>query len=144
MDLMDDSVFGPMNLIGRGAGMAASLGRSSKSKRRHAFSPQDTVRVAIPRPDKGGSIPVLQVMEHVQQYGVDVVGGRNAVTHDARNFYIVIPLRQMKYFQWLYNNGELQTPKRAWKDNTGTARRVAHSPQRTSLSSRVANFFRFP
>jgi len=114
-DLMDDFVFGPMNLIGRAVGAIRSAMRRSRSRRTHKHAASATVRVAIPRPDKGGKVAALDVIKHVQRWGVDVVGGREAATHDARNIYIVIPMRQLEWYRWLYNDGELRTPKRGWR-----------------------------
>lgn len=111
-DLMDDFVFGPMNLIGRAVGAIRSATRRSRSKRTHSHAASATVRVAIPRTDKGGKVPALDVIEHVHRWGVDVVGGREAATHDARNIYIVIPIRQLEWYRWLYNGGELRSPSR--------------------------------
>jgi hypothetical protein len=128
MDFMDDFIFGPMNLIARFVSLVVSVSRTSRSRRSHADSAQDTIRLAVPRLDKGGNVPVLDVIGHLEKYGVDVIGGRHAVTHDSQFFYIVVPVRQLLWVRWLYCDGRLRSPSSGWGDreaakSTGTGKK---------------------
>ena len=128
MDFMDDFIFGPMNLIARLVSLVASASRTSRSRRSHADSAQDTIRLVVPRLDKGGNVPVLDVIRHLEKYGVDVIGGRHAVTHDSQFFYIVVPVRQLSWVRWLYSDGQLRSPSSGWGErksakSTGTGKK---------------------
>lgn len=106
-DFIDDFVFGPLGLIGY---IVAAIDGMIKNR--------PIARVKIRRFDKGGKIPVLDVIRHVQYYGVRLMGGTGGATHDARNIYIAIAKRQRRWFEKLYNyeEKELWYPKSAWKE----------------------------
>lgn len=113
MDFLDDFVFGPFNLLDRAIGWAQIATRRGSRKYRGRTGRFDMVRKAIPRSDKDPNIPPFKfVIQHLQKYGVDTY----SYTHDSRNFYITIPKRQEKWFNRLYNNGQLWSPASSWKD----------------------------
>lgn len=91
-DFMDDFVFGPMNWIAYVGSWIMAL-----VKRR------PIVRKAVRRFDKGGNYPVLDLMQVMSRNGIRFLGSQRLVTHNSKNFYVVISLRQARMFDYLYN-----------------------------------------
>lgn len=106
-DFMDDWVWGPFNWFERGFGFTNRLVSPSKGGR---FGP--TVEIRIRRMDKGGKIPFRSVVDHLRRYGV------NTFDHGYNSQYQWFSVRktQIKFAEWLYNGGNLRTPRRAWRD----------------------------
>jgi hypothetical protein len=86
MDLLDDFVFGPCNLIDRAEGLLSGIRYGDMG---HQF--------AIPRADKGGPFTLAEIEELLARYGV-VVFGR---THDANHMYFHVKKRQARWAEYL-------------------------------------------
>ena len=97
MDLLDDLVFGPLNLIDRFEGLLkAVLYRDAG------------YRMAIPRLDKGGRYSLSEVQQTLRQYGVATYGH----THDARSMHFSVKKRQARWAEYilLHAGVELTSP----------------------------------
>lgn len=130
MDIMDDFVFGPMNLIGRIVRLVAGALRTSKARNKYKQAANDTTVIALRRIDKKGEVDPLTLIRHMTRNGVDIIGGTNGVTHDSQNIYITLATRQLPWFNWLYNGGELRSPKRSWKSENSASKKRLKSPRR--------------
>jgi hypothetical protein len=97
MDLLDDLVFGPLNLINRAEGWLKLL-----------FYHDAGVRFAIPRQDKGGQHSLANVRELLARYGIASFG----CTHDARCIYFLVKKRQAAWAEYLLLHAgvELRNP----------------------------------
>lgn len=97
MDLLDDWVFGPLNLIDRLEGLfkAALYGDMG-------------YRMTIPRVDKGGKHSLPNVQRTLKKYGVATYG----CTHDANNMYFSVKKRQARWAEYilLHAGVELTSP----------------------------------
>ncbi len=86
MDLLDDFVFGPLNLINRAEGLLRLL-----------IYRDSGVRFAILREDKGGLHSLAQVRTILKRYGVVLFG----CTHDAQCIYFTVKKRQADWAEYL-------------------------------------------
>ena len=105
LDFLDDYLFGPFNWIERVFGFAHRLRKPSRGGRFGA-----TVRIAVLRLDKGGKLPFRRVTDHLRHYGVATFDHG----YDAQYHYFRVRKTQAKFAAWLYSNGKLRTPKKAW------------------------------
>lgn len=97
MDLLDDLIFGPLNLINRAEGWL----------KRAAYRDAG-VQFQIPRQDKGGRFSLPEVRQLLLHYGIDSFG----CTHDARSIYFFTKQRQAAWAEYLLLHAgvELQNP----------------------------------
>lgn len=86
MDLLDDFVLGPLNLIDRVEGLLMGLGYRDMGR-------QFTIR----RLDKGGTHSLNECEGILKEYGVAVYGR----THDATNMYFLVKNRQADWAEYL-------------------------------------------
>jgi hypothetical protein len=86
MDLLDDFVFGPFNLIDRAEGLLSGIRYGDLG---HQF--------AIPRADKGGPFTLAEIEDLLARYGVAVYGR----THDANRMYFHVKKRQARWAEYL-------------------------------------------
>lgn len=82
MDLLDDFVFGPFNLIDRIEGILTGIRYRDLG---HQF--------AIPRADKGGPLTLAEIEDLLARYSVAVYGR----THDANRMYFHVKKRQARW-----------------------------------------------
>ena len=90
MDLLDDYLFGPMNLINRLEGTLRLL-----------FAQDRGVRFAILRQDKGGKHSLREVQELLQRYHIATFG----CTHDAKHLYFLTKARQASWTEYILLRG---------------------------------------
>ena len=97
MDLLDDVVFGPLNLVSRAEGLL-----------RGTLYRDVGYRLAIPRADKNGRHTLVEVEDILRRYGVVAFGG----THDSRNMYFLVKRRQARWAEYilLHAGVELVSP----------------------------------
>ncbi len=93
MDLLDDLVMGPMNVIDRIEGLLSGIRYGDLG---HQF--------AIPRLDKGGNLSLNEVEEILNQYGIAVYGR----THDATNMYFLVKRRQAGWAEYILLHAGVQ------------------------------------
>lgn len=103
-----DNILGNLNFIDLLFGKANRLKHRSKGGR---FGP--TVQIKMKRIDKGGDHVLRTVTDHLNRYGVPTFDHG----YDAQYRYFRVRKTQINFALWLYNDGKLRTPKRAWKDN---------------------------
>lgn len=102
-----DNFMGAMNFYERIFGVANQAIKPSKGGR---FGPM--VRIRVKRIDKGGDVAFRQVVGHLHRHGVPTFHH----AYDAEWRYFSVRKTQEKWAEWLYNGGNLRTPKRAWKE----------------------------
>lgn len=97
LDLLDDFVFGPCNLIDRAEGLISGIRYGDLG-----------CQFAIPRADKGGPYTLTEVEDLLARYGVAVFGR----THDANHMYFKVKKRQARWAEYLMLHAgvELTTP----------------------------------
>lgn len=108
MDLFDNFM-GAMNFYEKAFGFANRLRHRSKGGRLGV-----TVKIRMKRIDKGGRLPLKAVTDHLQKHGVPTLDHG----YDANYRYFRVRKTQLTWAKWLYNDGNLRTPKSAWKDRT--------------------------
>lgn len=86
MDLLDDLIFGPLNLINRTEGWLKLLSYHDSG-----------YRFAIPRQDKGGRHSLSHVREILKRYGISTFG----CTHDSKSIYFLVKRRQAVWTEYL-------------------------------------------
>lgn len=86
MDLLDDFVFGPFNLIDRAEGLLSGIRYKDMGR-----------QFAIPRVDKGGPFTLAEIEDLLARYGVAVYGR----THDANHMYFHVKKRQARWAEYL-------------------------------------------
>ncbi len=86
MDLLDDYLFGPMNLINQFEGVFKLLLAQNRG-----------VRFAILRQDKGGEHSLREVQELLRRYHIDTFG----CTHDAKHLYFLTKARQASWAEYI-------------------------------------------
>lgn len=97
MDILDDFVLGPLNLIDRFQGLTKGIIYRDLG-----------YRFAIPRIDKGGRFTLNEIEDLLKRYGVDVYGR----THDSQNMYFLVKRRQARWAEYLMLHAgvELRNP----------------------------------
>lgn len=97
MDILDDLVLGPLNLINRIEGVA-----------RLAVARDHGVRFSLLRLDKGGKHTRVEARALLAKYGVATFG----TTHDSRCLHFLVKSRQAKWAEYLLLHAgmELQNP----------------------------------
>lgn len=86
MDVLDDFVFGPLNLIDRLEGVLSGLRYGDLG---HQF--------AIPRVDKDGAHSLNECEAMLKRYGIAVYGR----THDAKRMYFHVKKRQAAWAEYV-------------------------------------------
>ena len=86
LDLLDDYLFGPMNLINRFEGRFRLL-----------LAQDGGQRFAILRQDKGGQHSLSEVQALLQRYHIATFG----CTHDAQHLYFMVKARQASWAEYL-------------------------------------------
>ncbi len=86
MDILDDFVFGPFNLISRIEGLFKEVKYDDSS-----------VRFALVRLDKGGSHNFHEVRTLLNKYGISIFG----VTHDSQCLFFRVKQRQAAWSEYL-------------------------------------------
>lgn len=109
-----DNFMGAMNFYERWFGFANRIVKPSKGGR---FGP--TVKVKVLRLDKGGKLPFRTIVDHLRQYGVATFDHG----YDAKHHHFRVRKTQIKFATWLYNDGALRTPKKAWGDGKAKSKR---------------------
>lgn len=96
-DILDDFVFGPLNLINRFEGLVKS-----------AIYGDTGYRMSIPSVDKGGKHTLSWTRSVLKKYGVATYG----CTHDANNMYFSVKKRQARWAEYilLHAGVELTSP----------------------------------
>ena len=113
MDILDDFIFGPLNLINRITGHIQIATRRGSRRQKQKHGRMAMTRISIPRSDKDESVaPFRLIIAHMEKHGVRTFSH----THDSRNFYLSVARNQESWFRWMYNGGQLRAPTRAWKD----------------------------
>lgn len=107
MDFLDNYFFGPFNYFERLFGFVNRFLKPSKGGR---FGP--TTRIEVRRLDKGGKHSFQQVINHLRLYGIDTFDH----AYDATNHYFRVRNTQIRYARWLFNGGNFNYPRRAWKE----------------------------
>lgn len=93
LDLLDDFVFGPLNLINRAEGAL------------HLWAYQDFgTQFAIQREDKGGQHSLSGVRSILARYGVPLFG----CTHDSRHIYFIVKRRQSVWAEYLLSRAGVE------------------------------------
>jgi hypothetical protein len=97
MDLLDDLIFGPLNLVDRADRVLRSVWYRDPGH-----------RVAISRADKGGRHTLREVEDVLNRYGVKAYGR----THDSKNMYFIVKRRQARWAEYvlLHAGVELVSP----------------------------------
>jgi hypothetical protein len=93
VDVLDDTIFGPLNLIDRIEGMI-----------RLAVRGDSGVRFGILRMDKGGKHSRPDVRKMLKRYGVDTFG----IQHDAKHLYFLVGRRQAKWTAYLLDSAGIE------------------------------------
>ncbi len=132
MDLLDQYVFGPLNLLDRLEGLL--------SAGRHRDAGHE---IAIPRVDKGGKFSLNEVRDLLRRYGVATYGRR----FDAHHMYIRVKKRQARWAEYVLLRAGVElgnplydprnagyparhppgTMPRAWADRSRAHPRAGHS-----------------
>ena len=86
MDLLDDFVLGPMNLITKAQGFLAGIWYRDMGR-----------RFAIQRADKGGSHSLLEVEAMLKKYGIPTYGGG----HNSREMIFRVKNRQARWAEYI-------------------------------------------
>ena len=86
MDLLDDLIFGPLNIIDRLEGLLKATRYQERG-----------YRMTIPRVDKGGRHSLAAVQQLLQQYGVVTYGH----THDGQSIHFSVKKRQARWAEYL-------------------------------------------
>lgn len=102
-----DNFLGFMNFYERIFGVINQSVKPSKGGR---FGP--LVRIRMKRIDKGGKHVLITVTDHLERHGVPTFHH----AYDAQWRYFSVRKTQVGWARWLYNNGDLRSPKQAWRD----------------------------
>lgn len=107
LDIADDWIFGPLNLIDRAERWIT------------AARFQDAgYQIAIPRTDKGGEHSLDEASLLLKGYGIAVYGR----THDARNMYFHVKKRQARWAEYLLTHAGYEMLNAAYDErNAGYA-----------------------
>jgi hypothetical protein len=101
-----DNILGSLNFIDLLFGKANRLRHASRGGR---FGP--TVTIRLKRIDKGGDYVLREVIGHLNRHGVPTFDH----AYDAQYRYFKVRKTQAAWARWLYNDGNLRSPQRAWK-----------------------------
>lgn len=97
LDILDDFVLGPLNMIDRLEGMIKGIMYKDMG-----------YQLVIPRYDKGGKLTLNEAEAILRTYGVEVYRR----THDSQNMYFNVKKRQARWAEYLllHAGAELRNP----------------------------------